>query len=65
MRRVQLRTMLGLVLLTAPLIACRSEGPAERAGRSIDRAADKVQDAIDPPSGPGERMGRSIDRATR
>jgi len=40
-------------------------GPAERAGRSVDRAVDNMRDAVDPPSGPAERAGRAVDRATR
>ena len=40
------------------------EGPAERVGERIDRAAEGVRDAVDPPSGPLERAGRAIDRAT-
>ncbi len=40
-------------------------GPAERAGRSMDRAVDNLRDAVDPPSGPVERAGRAVDRATR
>ncbi len=40
-------------------------GPAERAGRSMDRAVDNLRDAVDPPSGPAERAGRAVDRATR
>jgi predicted small secreted protein len=53
------------LLLALPLVlsAC-SEGPAERAGRSLDNAGANLRDAIDPPRGPVERLGRSIDRAT-
>jgi hypothetical protein len=28
------------------LAACEKEGPAEKAGRSVDRAAEKVGDAV-------------------
>jgi hypothetical protein len=45
------------------LAACQQEGPAERAGRSVDRAGQNVRDTLDPPRGPVERMGRSVDRA--
>ena len=55
-----------LALLALPLAlsaaACDRAGPAERTGRSIDRAGERVRDAIDPP-GPVERAGRRIDRA--
>ena len=60
-----IKAVLPVLLLAAPLAlgAC-NEGPAERAGRSLDNAAANVRDAVDPPKGPGERLGRSIDRAT-
>jgi hypothetical protein len=52
-------------LLLVPLIGCdAADGPAERAGQRVDRAAERVRDAVDPPSGPGERLGRAVDRAT-
>ncbi|WBV43284.1 hypothetical protein [Pseudoroseomonas cervicalis] len=62
MRKV-LAAALPALLLSLPLVAC-NEGPAERAGRSVDNAAQNLRDAVDPPRGPGERLGRSIDRAT-
>ncbi|WP_158295441.1 hypothetical protein [Crenalkalicoccus roseus] len=52
-------------LLVFGLAACQQPGPAERAGRSIDRAAEQVRDTVDPPRGPAQRLGRDIDRATR
>ncbi len=56
--------LLGCALVTMTLLtACEREGPAERAGRSIDRAGQNIRDAVDPPRGPVERMGRSVDRA--
>ena len=43
--------------------ACNTrEGPAERAGRNLDRAGERVRDTVDPPRGPAERLGRSVDR---
>ncbi len=50
------------VLFALPLVAC-DDGPAENAGERVDRAAEGVRDAVDPPSGPVERAGRAIDRA--
>lgn len=50
-------------LLLLGLAACQQAGPAERAGRSLDRAGQSVRDAVDPPRGPVERLGRSVDRA--
>ncbi|MDB5368599.1 MAG: hypothetical protein JWP20_157 [Roseomonas sp.] len=56
--------LLAALAVLLPLAAC-NEGPAERAGRSLDNAGSAIRDAVDPPSGPIERAGRSIDRATR
>lgn len=58
-----LRILMLPALLTITLAACEREGPAERAGRSLDRAGESVRDTVDPPRGPVERMGRSVDRA--
>ncbi|MEN0076191.1 MAG: hypothetical protein AAGC69_17525 [Paracraurococcus sp.] len=49
-------------LLLLSLAACQQEGPAERAGRSLDKAGQTVRDTVDPPKGPAERLGRSVDR---
>jgi hypothetical protein len=51
-----------LLLATLGLAACDKPGPAERTGRSLDRAGERVRDAVDPP-GPTERVGRAVDRA--
>ena len=59
------------VLMTVTLLAggslgvvgCDPEGPAERAGEKIDKAADNIDDKIDP-KGPLEKAGRAVDRAT-
>jgi hypothetical protein len=59
--RLMFRLLLPALLLT--LGACQQAGPAERAGRSLDRAGQSVRDTVDPPRGPGERLGRSVDRA--
>jgi hypothetical protein len=45
------------------LSACQQEGPAERAGRSLDNAGQSVSDALNPPQGPAEAAGRKVDRA--
>ena len=56
------RLLLSALLLLA-LGACEKAGPAERAGRSLDKAGESVRDTVDPPRGPVERLGRSVDRA--
>jgi hypothetical protein len=61
MMRPMLLALLPVVLIG--LAACEREGPAERAGRGLDRAGQNVRDAVDPPRGPVERLGRSVDRA--
>ncbi|WP_207792119.1 hypothetical protein [Siccirubricoccus phaeus] len=58
-----MRLLLMAALLLTTLAACEREGPAERAGRNLDRAGEQVRDAVDPPRGPVERLGRSVDRA--
>jgi hypothetical protein len=56
-----LRILLPTLLLLG-IAACEREGPAERAGRGVDRAGERVRDTVDPPRGPVERLGRSVDR---
>ena len=58
--RLILPALLGLGLA---LGACHQEGPAERTGRSLDKAGQSMRDAVDPPRGLVERLGRSVDRA--
>jgi len=43
-------------------VGCDNDGPAEEAGEKIDKAADKIDDAVDP-KGPVEKAGRALDRA--
>ncbi len=50
------------ILLTLGLAACHQEGPAERAGKSLDNASQKITDALNPP-GPAQNAGRKIDKA--
>jgi hypothetical protein len=51
-----------LVLLVGSIAACREEGPAEKAGKSLDKGVEKLKDAVDPP-GPAEKAGRAVDKA--
>lgn len=61
-----LSALLVVVLLgtsSVAMIACeKPKGPAEKAGEKLDKAMDKVSDAVDP-KGPAEKAGRAIDRA--
>lgn len=41
---------------------CGKKGPAEKTGESLDRAGDKVHDALTP-DGPAEKAGKKIDKA--
>lgn len=59
----KLKLILPVLLVLAAAAACDRPGPAERTGRSIDRAGERARDSVDPPRGPGERLGRSVDRA--
>jgi hypothetical protein len=43
--------------------ACHQEGPAERAGKSVDKTGQSVSDTLDPPQGPAQSAGRKVDRA--
>jgi hypothetical protein len=45
------------------LAACQQEGPAEKAGKSLDNAGQSISDTLDPPQGPAQSAGRKIDRA--
>lgn len=45
------------------LSACQQEGPAEKAGKSLDNAGQKVEDTVNPPQGPAQAAGRKVDRA--
>jgi hypothetical protein len=59
-----MRVLMATLLLTSlGLAACDRPGPAERAGRSLDRTGEQVRDTVDPPRGPSERVGRAVDRA--
>ncbi|TPG60571.1 hypothetical protein EAH89_04220 [Roseomonas nepalensis] len=49
-----------LLVLLAALGGCAQPGPAERAGRSLDRAADRTGDAI---GGAARGTGAALDRA--
>jgi len=48
--------------LVASVVSCRDKGPAEKAGESVDKAVEKVKDAVDP-KGPLEKAGEKVDKA--
>ena len=48
--------------LVASVVSCKEKGPAEKAGESVDKAVDKVKDAVDP-KGPLEKAGEKVDHA--
>ncbi len=58
-----LLSIIACAAMLAGLAACHQEGPAEKAGQSLDNAGQKVQDTLNPPKGPAQSAGRSIDRA--
>jgi hypothetical protein len=49
-------------LVLVGLAACQPEGPAEKAGKSLDNAGQSVSDALNPPQGPAQSVGRKVDR---
>jgi hypothetical protein len=51
------------LLFSAMLVGCEPAGPAEKAGKDLDKAAENVKDAVNP-KGPGEKLGEKIDQAT-
>jgi hypothetical protein len=52
-----------LAVMAFGLGACHQEGPAERTGRSLDNAGQRIGDTLNPPQGPAQSAGRKIDRA--
>jgi hypothetical protein len=55
--------LIAAALMMAGLSACHQEGPAEKAGKSLDNAGQSVSDALSPPQGPAQSAGRKVDRA--
>ena len=50
------------IVVAAGMPGCREKGTAEKAGEQVDKAADKLKDAIDD-DGPAEKAGKAIDDA--
>ena len=62
-RLAGLAGMLGAAMILGA--GCEDEkGPAEKAGQSVDNAAQKVKDTVSPP-GPAEKAGRAVDNAAK
>ena len=59
--RNKLLAIAGVVCILA-IAGCQQEGPAEKAGKSIDNAAQNASDALNPPKGPAQSVGRKVDR---
>jgi peptidoglycan hydrolase CwlO-like protein len=59
-KRFSLKLCIGLVILI--LGGCQQEGPAERAGKEIDEATEKLGEVVKE-KGPVERAGEKIDNA--
>jgi hypothetical protein len=65
-RAAQVHKKLLMIAGLLPLLfaaGCQQEGPAERAGTSLDNAAQNASDALNPPQGPAQSVGRKVDRA--
>ena len=52
------------LLLVAGFVGCEAKGPAQDAGSKVDRAAEKVHDAVIP-TGPVEKAGRAVDKTLK
>ena len=42
----RITTLLASIALIMAVTACQKEGPAERAGKQVDKAVDSVKDAV-------------------
>ena len=60
MSRSHFASLALIALLAAASGACKEEGPAEKAGRKMDEAVDKL---LHPNEGAVERAGRKMDEA--
>ena len=64
MRKIAAR-VLGTMLIigiTSLATGCERQGPAERAGKEVDQAVEKMKEGVNPP-GPAEKVGKELDRA--
>src|SRR5215510_7496090 len=61
-KRFSLAVCIGLSVLV--LGGCKPEGPAERAGKEIDKTAERLGEVIEK-KGPAERAGEKVDEAVK
>ena len=61
-QRLSMVLCVGLIAMT--LGGCKREGPAERAGKEIDKATEKLGETLGK-DGPVERTGEQIDKAVK
>lgn len=63
--KTKLLAIAAFSILSALGAGCEQEGPAEKAGESIDQAVenagDKIESTLDP-KGPAEKAGEAIDK---
>ena len=60
----RLATVLCMGLVVMALGGCEREGPAERAGKEIDKTAEKLGE-VSEKKGPAERAGEKVDEAVK
>ena len=60
--KLPLLMSLCLFPFVASVVSCKEKGPAEKAGEGVDKAVEKVKDAVDP-KGPVEKAGEKVDEA--
>lgn len=51
-----------LIPFALSAVSCKEKGPVEKAGEGVDKAIDKVEDAVNP-KGPVEKAGEKVDEA--
>ena len=60
--KLPLLMSLCLISFAALTVSCKKKGPAEELGESLDNAAEKMKDVVDP-KGPVEKAGEKVDKA--
>lgn len=65
MRKKQVALYVCSAALLLIVAACEREGPAERAGKEIDKAAEELNKPLNKPAGPLEGAGKKLDEAVK